>query len=133
MNMGSLMRAVALTGAFNITVIDVPRPTIINGTDAIVRIAASGICGSDLHIYHDNPASPESPQQIGHEAIGYIEAVGDSVETLNTGDWVVVPFAFDDGHYQYGPTIDAPSASSIGMQGEFTFLNRSGPSECRAY
>lgn len=120
--MGSIMRAVALAGAFNITVIDVPRPTIINATDAVMRIAAAAICGSDLHIYHENSASPANPQQIGHEAIGYIEEVGDSVETLNAGDWVVVPFAFDDGHYQYGPSTDAPTASSIGMQGVLAFF-----------
>ncbi|GLA72655.1 hypothetical protein AtubIFM55763_003537 [Aspergillus tubingensis] len=117
--MQSVMRAVALIGAFNITVIDVPKPTIINSTDAVVRIAASAICGSDLHRYHQNSASPNNPQQIGHEAIGYIEDVGDSVEFLKAGDWVVIPFAFDDGHYQYGPMIDAPAASSIGMQAEY--------------
>ncbi|KAL4968576.1 uncharacterized protein BDV14DRAFT_211691 [Aspergillus stella-maris] len=113
------MRAVALAGAFNITVIDVPMPTIINATDAVVRIAATAICGSDLHRYHENPASPENPQQIGHEAIGYIEEVGDAVEFLSAGDWVVIPFAFDNGHYQYGPSVDAPLASSTGMQAEY--------------
>lgn len=58
--------------------------------------------------------------------VSYIEEVGDSVETLQIGDWVVVPFAFDDGHYQYGPSIDAPLASETGMQGKFVHL---GPPE----
>ncbi|KAJ5343903.1 GroES-like protein [Penicillium brevicompactum] len=89
--MNSIMRAVALVGAFNISVIDVPKPSIINATDAV----------------------------IGHEAIGVIEEVGDSVELLKSGDWVVIPFAFDDGHYQYGPTVDAEAASSTGMQAEY--------------
>lgn len=113
------MRAVALVGAYNITVIDVPKPMIVNATDAIVRIAASAICGSDLHSYHRDLGSPENPLRIGHEAIGYIEEVGDSVETLSPGDWVVVPFAFDDGHYQYGPSVNVPLASETGMQGKF--------------
>ncbi|KAJ0107713.1 uncharacterized protein J7T55_010320 [Diaporthe amygdali] len=117
--MQSFMRAVALVGAYNVTVIDVPKPTIVNGTDAIVRIAASAICGSDLHNYHRDLGSPESPLRIGHEAIGYIEEVGDSVETLEAGDWVVIPFAFNDGHYQYGPSVDAPLASETGMQAEY--------------
>lgn len=115
------MRAVALMGAYNITVIDVPKPRIVNATDAIVRISASAICGSDLHNYHRDLGSPENPLRIGHEAIGYIEEVGDSVETLSAGDWVVIPFAFDDGHYQYGPTIDMALASETGMQGKFTY------------
>ncbi|KAI7775430.1 uncharacterized protein LA080_006807 [Diaporthe eres] len=108
--MASLMRAVALVGAYNITVIDVPKPTIVNATDAIVRIAASAICGSDLHNYHQDLGSPEDPLRIGHEAIGYIEEVGDSVGTLQIGDWVVVPFAFDDGHYQYAEYARIPYA-----------------------
>ncbi|KAI8725710.1 PKS-ER domain-containing protein [Fusarium sp. LHS14.1] len=117
--MQSLMRAVALVGAYNITVIDVPKPTIVNGTDAIVRITAAAICGSDLHNYHQDLGSPENPLRIGHEAIGFIEEVGDSVETLRAGDWVVIPFALDDGHYQYGPSIDAPLSSDAGMQAEY--------------
>lgn len=59
--MQPLIRAVALVGAYNITVIDVPKPTIVNATDAIVRITASVICGSDLHNNHTNLGSPEPP------------------------------------------------------------------------
>ena len=93
----------------------------------ISQVELAGICGSDLHRYHENPASPENPQQIGHEAIGYIEEVGDSVEVLGVGDWVVIPFEFDDGHYQYGPEVGAPLASSTGMQGEFFQSSMSWP------
>lgn len=117
--MQSLMRAVVLAGAYNISVIDVPKPTIVNATDAIVRIAASAICGSDLHYYHQGLGTPDDPMPIGHEAIGYIEDVGDSVETLNIGDWVVVPFMLDAGHYQYGPSIGGPRSGESGMQGRF--------------
>lgn len=116
-NMQSMMRAVALTGAYNITVMDVPKPTIENSTDALVRITASALCGSDLHYYHQGQGSPEEPVRIGHEAIGYIEEVGDAVEFLNVGDYVVVPFALDDGHFQYGPTVDYVRAGADGMQG----------------
>ncbi|KAL5344124.1 hypothetical protein BJX70DRAFT_393540 [Aspergillus crustosus] len=69
--------------------------------------------------YHENTATFDNPLQIGHEAIGYIEEVGDAVETLQAGDWVVIPFAFDDGRYNYGPTVYAPLASSAGMQAEY--------------
>lgn len=115
--MQSMMRAVALAGAYNIIVVDVPKPTIENSTDALVRITASAICGSDLHYYHQGQDSPEEPVPIGHEAIGYIEEVGDAVEFLSVGDYVVIPFALDDGHFQYGPTVDYVRAGAGGMQG----------------
>ncbi|EQB56329.1 alcohol dehydrogenase GroES-like domain-containing protein [Colletotrichum gloeosporioides Cg-14] len=118
--MQSLLRAVVLVGAYNITVIDVPKPTILNGTDAIVRIASSAICGSDLHYYHLGQATPEDPMRIGHEAIGYVEQVGDSVSTLAAGDWAVIRFMFDDGHFEYGPSLDAQPSGRQGMQAEYT-------------
>ncbi|KAI1773534.1 GroES-like protein [Hypoxylon cercidicola] len=117
--MASLMRAVALMGAYNATVIDVPKPTIVNGTDAIIRMTASAICGSDLHYYHSNEGSPENPVRVGHEAIGYIEEIGDAVEYLNVGDYVVVPFLMDNGHYQFGPESGGASDGRIGMQAEY--------------
>ncbi|EMR61603.1 putative alcohol dehydrogenase protein [Eutypa lata UCREL1] len=101
----AVMRAVALVGAYNISVIDLPVPVLQNATDAIVRITASAICGSDLHYYHQELGTPENPMPIGHEAIGYIESIGDAVQTLQVGDYVVVPDNVDDGHFDFGPEL----------------------------
>jgi threonine dehydrogenase-like Zn-dependent dehydrogenase len=102
--MASFMRAVAQVGqARNVSVIDVPIPTILNATDVIVHINASAICGSDLHTYHVASGSPETPLLYGHEAIGYVTEVGDAVQFLTVGDYVVIPDNVDNGHYTLEP------------------------------
>ena len=101
----TMMRAAALVGAYNVTVIDMPVPVLQNSTDAIVRITASAICGSDLHYYHQGLGSPGRPVPIGHEAIGYVESIGDAVQSLQVGDYVVIPDNVDDGHFTFGPDL----------------------------
>jgi threonine dehydrogenase-like Zn-dependent dehydrogenase len=102
--MASMMRAVAQPGIeYNVSVINIPVPTILNATDVIVRINASAICGSDLHTYHIASGSSEQPLLYGHEAIGYITEVGDAVQFLNVGDYVVIPDDIDNGHYTLKP------------------------------
>ncbi|KAJ4142814.1 hypothetical protein NW754_010253 [Fusarium falciforme] len=106
----SFMRAVAQLGqAYNASVIDIPVPTLLNSTDVIVRINASAICGSDLHAYHVETGSPERPWLFGHEAIGYVTEVGDAVQYLNVGDYVVIPDNLDDGHFTYLPDYHQPN------------------------
>jgi threonine dehydrogenase-like Zn-dependent dehydrogenase len=98
------MRAVAQLGtAFEVTVIDRPVPTIINATDAIIKINASAICGSDLHTFHQSSGSVDLPYLYGHEAIGMVVAVGDAVEYVNIGDYVIIPDNTDPGHFTVAP------------------------------
>ncbi|KAI1132416.1 alcohol dehydrogenase [Nemania abortiva] len=100
------MRAVAQLGtAFEVSVIDRPIPTIINGTDAIVKINASAICGSDLHTFHEPSGSTDLPYLYGHEAIGMVVEVGDAVEYVSVGDYVVIPDNTDPGHFTVGPPV----------------------------
>ncbi|KAF7556167.1 hypothetical protein G7Z17_g1613 [Cylindrodendrum hubeiense] len=115
------MRAVALIGAYNVSVIDLAVPVLQNATDAIVRITASAICGSDLHFYHQGNGSPEHPTPIGHEAIGFIESIGDAVQSLQVGDYVVIPDNVDDGHFNFGPELPISYGSSElgGCQAEY--------------
>jgi threonine dehydrogenase-like Zn-dependent dehydrogenase len=116
--MGSLMRAVVQLGmAYNVSVIDVPVPTILNATDVIVRINATAICGSDLHLYRVPTGSTEQPYLYGHEAIGYVTEIGDAVQFLNVGDYVIIPDNVDNGHFTLEP--DAYQSPSVfgGLQG----------------
>lgn len=70
---------------------EVERPHIQDARDAILRVTASAICGSDLHIY--NGLLPQSrPLVLGHEFMGIIEEVGAAVTNLQRGDRVIVPF-----------------------------------------
>jgi threonine dehydrogenase-like Zn-dependent dehydrogenase len=85
--LNEIMRAVVWQRQpFNISVLDVPKPSIINQTDVIVRMARAGICGSDLHIYRGTMEGQVLPVGIGHEGVGYVSEVGSMVDTLSIGD-----------------------------------------------
>ncbi|MFW6774948.1 zinc-dependent alcohol dehydrogenase family protein [Nocardioides sp. CPCC 205120] len=89
------MRATTLHGPRDIRVEDVPDPTLELPTDAIVKVRAGCVCGSDLWPYRDE--ATEGWRTIGHEAVGEVVAVGDEVRQVRVGDFVVVPFCHSDG------------------------------------
>jgi threonine dehydrogenase-like Zn-dependent dehydrogenase len=74
----------------------VPDPRIEKSTDAVVRVVASCICGSDLWPYRGIQDVRE-PRRIGHEFVGIVEETGSDVGTVRVGDFVVAPFAISDG------------------------------------
>lgn len=82
-------------GAGDVRVETVPDPIISEPTDAIVRVVRACVCGSDLHPYHSMPAS-EQGTPMGHELIGVVEEIGAAVTSLERGDFVVAPFAYQD-------------------------------------
>jgi threonine dehydrogenase-like Zn-dependent dehydrogenase len=82
--------------AGDVRIENVPDPTIVEPTDAIIRVSRACICGSDLWPYWSMEPSATG-QSMGHEAIGVVEDVGPDVETIKPGDVVVMPFAFSDG------------------------------------
>jgi threonine dehydrogenase-like Zn-dependent dehydrogenase len=90
------MRAPLMYGAGDVRVENVPDPSIIDPTDALVRVVQACICGSDLWPYNDMPKS-DSAQSMGHEAVGIVEAVGRDVRSVKPGQVVVMPFAYSDG------------------------------------
>ncbi|MFF2487269.1 alcohol dehydrogenase catalytic domain-containing protein [Microbacterium sp. NPDC058062] len=89
------MRATLMYGAGDVRIENVPDSRIKNPTDALVRITASCICGSDLHPYHSMDAAA-APARMGHEFLGVVEEVGPDVVTVKKGDLVVSPFAISD-------------------------------------
>lgn len=85
------MKAVVFKEVDRVAVEDVPSPVIEEPGDAVVRITAAGICGSDLHFFHGK--APLSPgDTIGHEGVGVIEDVGPEVRRFRAGDRVVIAF-----------------------------------------
>ena len=90
------MRATLMYAAGDVRVEDVPDPSLVDPTDAIVRVTSACICGSDLWPYKSLDAS-EGARIMGHEAIGVVEDVGADVGNVKPGDLVVMPFAFSDG------------------------------------
>ena len=94
------MKATVMFGAGDVRVEDVPDATIVEPTDALIRVTRACVCGSDLHPYHQMEPS-ETGQPMGHEAIGVVEDVGSGVRTMSVGDVVVMPFAHSDGTCEF--------------------------------
>ncbi|WP_205472324.1 zinc-dependent alcohol dehydrogenase family protein [Nocardioides sp. SYSU D00038] len=89
------MRATTIHAPGDIRLTEVPDPTIEAPTDAIVKVVAGCVCGSDLWPYRgENPIDAGST--IGHECVGVVEEVGGEVSSFRPGDFVVVPFCHAD-------------------------------------
>ena len=84
------MKAVVFHGIGDIRLDEVPEPTIQNPTDAIVRLTASAICGTDLHFVRGSFAGMEKGTILGHEGVGIVEEVGALVRNFRPGDRVVI-------------------------------------------
>jgi alcohol dehydrogenase len=80
---------------------EVPKPTLIDDTDAIVRVDVTTICGSDLHILKGDVAEVTAGRILGHEAVGTVESVGSSVKNMQPGDRVLVSCITACGACQY--------------------------------
>jgi 2-desacetyl-2-hydroxyethyl bacteriochlorophyllide A dehydrogenase len=85
------MHAVTFQAPGEVAVEQVADPTLTAPDDALVRVEASGICGSDLHIYHGR-VPVERGFTIGHEFVGTVLEVGDAVERVAVGDRVLGTF-----------------------------------------
>lgn len=85
------MRGAVIYGGGDVRLEDLPEPTIVEPTDAIVRTTATCICGSDLWPYRGIHPVP-APQPFGHEYCGVVEAVGSQVTTVRPGQFVIGPF-----------------------------------------
>ncbi|MFL4480390.1 zinc-binding dehydrogenase [Paeniglutamicibacter sp. ORCA_105] len=90
------MRATLMYGAGDVRVETVPTPTIRQPTDAIVRITAGCICGSDLWPYASKPENSEG-SRMGHEFVGIVTELGPEVTGLGIGDFVIAPFVASCG------------------------------------
>jgi threonine dehydrogenase-like Zn-dependent dehydrogenase len=91
------MKALCWHGKGDVRVDTVKDPSIQEPTDVIVRITASGICGSDLHLFDGVMPTMEAGDILGHEPMGEVVEVGKSVTRLQRGDRVVVPFTISCG------------------------------------
>ncbi|MCY6491247.1 zinc-dependent alcohol dehydrogenase [Leptolyngbya sp. GGD] len=95
------MKAVCWHGANDVRVDNVPDPTLLNPRDAILKVTATTICGSDLHIYDGYIPSMQPGDIIGHEFMGEIVETGREVKKLKKGDRVVVSSIIGCGQCHY--------------------------------
>ncbi|HTW14079.1 MAG TPA: zinc-dependent alcohol dehydrogenase [Nocardioides sp.] len=91
------MLAATWQGPRDIRVEEVPDPTIVDPTDAVIRVTMTGLCGSDLHLYEPLAPFMTPGDVVGHEPMGIVEEVGPEVRNLSVGDRVVVPFNISCG------------------------------------
>jgi threonine dehydrogenase-like Zn-dependent dehydrogenase len=91
------MRALTWHGKNDIRCDSVPDPRIEDGRDAIIKVTACAICGSDLHIFDGVIPSMETGDVLGHETMGEVVEVGAENKALKVGDRVVVPFTISCG------------------------------------
>ncbi len=85
------MKAAVIHGPGKVTCDNVDDPKITDPRDLILKVTATAICGSDLHIYSGGIPQPR-PMVLGHEFMGIVEETGSQVKNLQRGDRVVVPF-----------------------------------------
>src|SRR5688572_10163076 len=91
------MRALTYHGARDVRVEAVPDPILVADDDVILRITATAICGSDLHIFRGKIPGMKHGDILGHEFMGIVEECGPGVTKLRRGDRVIVPFVIACG------------------------------------
>jgi len=91
------MKAVTYQGAHDVRVETVPDPILQAADDILLRVTATAICGSDLHLYRGKVPGMKDGDILGHEFMGIVEEVGTGVTRVKRGDRVVVPFTIACG------------------------------------
>ena len=86
------MKALTYQSVTNVSVEEVPDPTIVEPTDAVIKVTSAAICGSDLHLYDNFGPFLDKGDVLGHETMGVVTQVGSAVSRVKVGDRVVVPF-----------------------------------------
>ncbi len=123
------MKAVVYQGPGKIALQEMPKPSLLEGTDAIVRITKTTICGTDMAILKGGVETVAAGRIIGHEGVGVVESVGDGVRHFKPGDAVIIscitscgtcencrrgiPSNCDDGGWILGNTIDGCQAEYV--------------------
>ena len=125
------MRAVVFHGIGDIRLDNVPEPKIQEPTDAIVRITASAICGTDLHMIRGTFPGMIPGTIMGHEGVGIVEETGSNVRNLKVGDRVVIPSTIGCGSCSYcrsGYYAQCDVANPNGPQAGTAFFGGPEPS-----
>jgi threonine dehydrogenase-like Zn-dependent dehydrogenase len=124
------MKAVVFHGIGDIRFDDVPEPRIQDPTDAIIKVTASAICGTDLHMVRGTLSGMKPGTIIGHEAVGIVEQLGPLVRNFNVGDRVVVLSTIACGYCSYcraGYFAQCDNANPKGKRAGTAFFGGPGP------
>lgn len=91
------MKALTYHGKKDVRVEEVPDPALVERDDIILRVTATAICGSDLHLYRGKIPELHHGDILGHEFMGIVEEIGPGVTEVKKGDRVVIPFVIACG------------------------------------
>src|SRR4026209_67705 len=91
------MKALVYKGPRKVSIETVSDARIEKPTDVLVKITSTNICGSDLHMY-EGRTDVEEGKVLGHENLGEVVEIGDSVEQIKVGDMVCLPFNISCGY-----------------------------------
>lgn len=124
------MKAVVFHGVGDIRYEEVPDPRIEKPNDAVVRIVASAICGTDLHMIRGTMPGMKPGTILGHEGVGIIEELGPDVRNFSLGDRVIIPSTISCGYCSYcrdGYTSQCDNANPNGPLAGTAFFG--GPAQ----
>ena len=91
------MKVIQVNKPGELVIVEKPMPSAPATGEAVIRIKAAGICGSDVHIFHGKNPFASYPRILGHEAAGEVTAVGDGVTNIKVGDHVAIDNVFSCG------------------------------------
>ena len=117
------MQALTYHGSHDVRVERVPDPVIEQPDDIILRVTATAICGSDLHLYRGKIPQVKDGDIFGHEFMGVVEEVGPQVTAVSKGDRVIVPFVIACGDCFFCQ-LDLHAACETTNPGRGAILNK---------
>jgi threonine dehydrogenase-like Zn-dependent dehydrogenase len=117
------MRALTYHGAEDVRVETVADPIIQEPDDIILRVTATAICGSDLHLYRGKIPKTEHGDIFGHEFMGIVEEIGPAVTAVKKGDRVIVPFVIACGECFFCQ-LDLTAACETTNTGRGAIINK---------
>ena len=129
------MKAITFEGKRSVAYADADDPSVESSTDVVIRVRAAGICGSDLHPYHEREEGLDHGTVMGHEFVGEVVEAGSDVEGLAVGDIVFSPFTTSCGDCFYcrqGLTCRCASGQLFGWLREGVGLHGSQAEYVRA-
>jgi len=106
------MHCVVYKGKYDMQYVEHPKPCITDQTDVLLKVTATTVCGSDLHLYKGTFMGMRTDDIPGHEFMGIIEEVGSQVKKLKVGQRVVVSFAVSCGHCDFCEREEYSSCST---------------------
>ncbi|KLJ01310.1 zinc-dependent alcohol dehydrogenase [Luteimonas sp. FCS-9] len=119
------MKALTYHGTRDVRVETVPDPVLRERDDILLRVTATAICGSDLHLYRGKIPELHDGDILGHEFMGVVEDVGPDVTSVRKGDRVVIPFVIACGDC-FHCRLSEFSACETTNTGQGASLNRKG-------